>query len=261
MHRKEWKRGSAFDVPPLIAFDALRFSGRSPPPPVYALSGDACSPCKQLASISNPTPRRKCRVPSLVVQLSMEYYDDDPTMMEEEEEEEEEEEGYRSQTLSDSEDETPVDKKNKAEHFRRVLLPAIQSRVTALGGLEDVVYRRPRADYQRPEDASSDFDEVEDEDKYEEFTIKMYKLGDEALGCLKDLKKFWKMDDSDDERSISKLFFETGVLKNDLLNILNLAGLPGSSIRHEKAALAAGETGTEHSTHPHSAHPSKASKY
>lgn len=174
-------------------------------------------------------------------------YEDDPMMMDEDEEELKEEEGYRSQTLSDSEDEGgPVDKKAKGEHFRQVLLPAIQSRVTALGGFEDVIYRKPRTDYQRPDDASSDFDEDEDEDKWEEITIKTYKLGDEALGCLKDLKKFWKMDDSDDERNISKLFFETGVLKNDLINILNLAGQPGNAIRQEKAALASGE----HATHP-----------
>lgn len=129
-------------------------------------------------------------------------------------------EELRSETLPSSEDgeDGRVQQGGKRERLRSVLLPAIQSRVTALGGFEDVV----------PE-----FDD--------EHTVKAYRLGDEALGCLKDLKRFWKLDDTDEERTIARIFFEAGLLKNDLVHIVNAAGKPGASTRQEKAALASGE--------------------
>ncbi|KAG6820075.1 hypothetical protein H0H93_005603 [Arthromyces matolae] len=47
-----------------------------------------------------------------------------------------------------------------------------------------------------------------------------YRLGDEAYGCLKDLKKLWRKDDTDDERTVARLFWESRVLPNDLIPIL-----------------------------------------
>jgi replication fork protection complex subunit Tof1/Swi1 len=35
-----------------------------------------------------------------------------------------------------------------------------------------------------------------------------YVIGDEAGGCLKDLKKLWRKDDTDDERTVARLFWE-----------------------------------------------------
>lgn len=47
-----------------------------------------------------------------------------------------------------------------------------------------------------------------------------YRLGDECYGCLKDLKKFWRKDDTDDERTVARIFWEARVLPNDLVPIL-----------------------------------------
>ncbi|KAJ7178128.1 timeless protein-domain-containing protein [Mycena filopes] len=47
-----------------------------------------------------------------------------------------------------------------------------------------------------------------------------YRLGDEASGCLKDLKKLWRKDDTDDERTVARIFWEKRVLPNDLIPIL-----------------------------------------
>lgn len=69
---------------------------------------------------------------------------------------------------------------------RDILGPAIQSVISALGGFEDTTYV----------------------------------LGDEAYGCLKDLKKFWRKDDTDDDRTVARIFWEARVLHNDLIPIL-----------------------------------------
>lgn len=149
------------------------------------------------------------------------------------------EDDLRSETLSrsDENDGPREPAASKRDRLRKVLLPAIQSRVAALGGWEDVAIQAalPEEEEEAP---SSD---IEDEQGPVQF-IRVYKLGDECLGCLKDLKRFWRMDDNDDERNIARMFFETGVLKNDLVPILAAYGQQAeSSSRQEKAALASGE--------------------
>lgn len=47
-----------------------------------------------------------------------------------------------------------------------------------------------------------------------------YVIGDQANGCLKDLKKLWRKDETDDERTAARLFWEMRVLPNDLVAIL-----------------------------------------
>ncbi|KAJ7038064.1 timeless protein-domain-containing protein [Mycena alexandri] len=47
-----------------------------------------------------------------------------------------------------------------------------------------------------------------------------YRLGDEVSGCLKDLKKLWRKDDTDDERTVARILWEKRVLSNDLIPIL-----------------------------------------
>ncbi|TBU40199.1 timeless-domain-containing protein [Dichomitus squalens] len=47
-----------------------------------------------------------------------------------------------------------------------------------------------------------------------------YRLGDECYGCLKDLKKYWRKDDTDDDRTVARIFWATRVLPNDLIPIL-----------------------------------------
>ncbi|KAJ7439501.1 timeless protein-domain-containing protein [Mycena latifolia] len=54
-----------------------------------------------------------------------------------------------------------------------------------------------------------------------------YRLGDEASGCLKDLKKLWRKDDTDDERTVARIFWEKRVLSNDLIPILLLTAGAG----------------------------------
>ncbi|KAH9474545.1 Topoisomerase 1-associated factor 1 [Psilocybe cubensis] len=48
----------------------------------------------------------------------------------------------------------------------------------------------------------------------------VYVMGDQVSGCLKDLKKLWRKDDTDDERTVARLFWEMRVLPNDLVPIL-----------------------------------------
>lgn len=85
---------------------------------------------------------------------------------------------------------------------RAILKPAISSVVDALGGAEGGVYR----------------------------------LGDECYGCLKDLKKFWRKDDTDDERNVARIFWETRVLSNDLIPIL--LETAGKGLVEDKRAIA-----------------------
>lgn len=47
-----------------------------------------------------------------------------------------------------------------------------------------------------------------------------YRLGHESYNCLKDLKKLWRKDDTDDERTVARIFWETKVLPNDLIQVL-----------------------------------------
>ncbi|KAJ7454075.1 timeless protein-domain-containing protein [Mycena galericulata] len=54
-----------------------------------------------------------------------------------------------------------------------------------------------------------------------------YRLGDQASGCLKDLKKLWRKDDTDDERTVARIFWEKRVLSNDLIPILLLTAGAG----------------------------------
>ncbi|KAF8237621.1 timeless-domain-containing protein [Tricholoma matsutake] len=55
----------------------------------------------------------------------------------------------------------------------------------------------------------------------------VYRMGDEASGCLRDLKKLWRKDDTDDERTVARIFWETRVLSNDLIPILLLTAGKG----------------------------------
>ncbi|KAI9507117.1 timeless-domain-containing protein [Russula earlei] len=78
---------------------------------------------------------------------------------------------------------------DQQDHYvqrRAILEPAILNVVNALGGYEGGEYR----------------------------------LGDEVYGCLKDLKKFWRKDDADDERTVARILWASRVLPNDLVPII-----------------------------------------
>lgn len=64
----------------------------------------------------------------------------------------------------------------------------------------------------------------------------VYRLGDEVYGCLKDLKKLWRKDDTDDERTVARIFWETRVLPNDLVPILLMTA--GKGLVEDKRAIA-----------------------
>ena len=63
-----------------------------------------------------------------------------------------------------------------------------------------------------------------------------YRLGDEAYRCLQDLKKLWRKDDTDDERTVARIFWETRVLPNDLVPIL--LATAGKGLVEDKRAIA-----------------------
>ncbi|KAF8607094.1 timeless-domain-containing protein [Ceratobasidium sp. AG-I] len=75
---------------------------------------------------------------------------------------------------------------------RDILSPIIHSTVAALGGVETDAQTR----------------------------VTRYVPGDDCLGCLRDLKKLWRKDDTDDERTVARVFWEARVLINDLVPIL-----------------------------------------
>jgi replication fork protection complex subunit Tof1/Swi1 len=92
---------------------------------------------------------------------------------------------------------------------REILLPVVRNIVSALGGLE----KSPTGD-------------------------PIYILGDSCLGCLKDLKRIWRKDDTDDERTVARIFWETRVMQRDLVPIL--LETAGKGKVEDKCALACG---------------------
>lgn len=109
-------------------------------------------------------------------------------------------------------DESSADERDDNENLSRrdVLTPFIQSSVSALGGF--ITGDRGR----------------------------VYEMGDSCLGCLRDLKKFWRKDDMDDERTVARIFWETRALPNDLVPIL--LETAGKGAVTDKRALACGES-------------------
>ncbi|KAN0065737.1 Topoisomerase 1-associated factor 1 [Thecaphora frezii] len=64
----------------------------------------------------------------------------------------------------------------------------------------------------------------------------IYKLGDDCLACLRDLRRLWRQDDTDPSRAIARVFAQVNVLHNDLVPILlRTAGKGG---KNDKVALA-----------------------
>lgn len=59
-------------------------------------------------------------------------------------------------------------------------------------------------------------------------------------GCLKDLKRFWRMDEKDDDRTVARIFYDVGVLKNDLIPILFQT--IGTGAKGDRIALACGQS-------------------
>lgn len=95
---------------------------------------------------------------------------------------------------------------------RDILSPIIHSTVAALGGVETDTQTH----------------------------VTRYIPGDDCLGCLRDLKKLWRKDDTDDERTVARVFWETRVLINDLVPIL--IETAGGGVVGDKRSVACGES-------------------
>jgi replication fork protection complex subunit Tof1/Swi1 len=76
-----------------------------------------------------------------------------------------------------------------SQQFRyQIFLPVVQNLVNALGGFEPV----------KKEDGTTDV---------------IYRPGDSVLAVLKDLKKMWRKDDTDDERTVARCMARAGLMK------------------------------------------------
>jgi replication fork protection complex subunit Tof1/Swi1 len=78
--------------------------------------------------------------------------------------------------------------------------------------------------------------DVENPDTKEIETV--YRPGDSALGVMRDLKKLWRKDDTDDERTVFRCFAKSG-LCSELIALLEECTGRGQSGR--KIALAAAD--------------------
>ncbi|PWN50526.1 hypothetical protein IE53DRAFT_343962 [Violaceomyces palustris] len=48
----------------------------------------------------------------------------------------------------------------------------------------------------------------------------VYRLGDDCLGCLRDLRRLWRQDDTDPSRAVARVFAQVNLVHNDLVPIL-----------------------------------------
>ncbi|KAI4520868.1 timeless-domain-containing protein [Schizophyllum commune Loenen D] len=106
---------------------------------------------------------------------------------------------------SDADDDIEVQEgrpETEQEFRRRLLEPVVSNVVDALGGFEG----------------------------------KTYRMGDEVNGCLKDLKRLWRKDDTDDERTVARIYWEKRLLHNDLIPIL--LATAGKGMVEDKRAVA-----------------------
>lgn len=79
-----------------------------------------------------------------------------------------------------------------------IFMPAIQNLVNALGGYEEV------------QTSPGVFETV-------------YRPGDSVLGVLKDLKKLWRKDDSDDERTVARCMAKAGLMRELIAIVVECA--------------------------------------
>jgi replication fork protection complex subunit Tof1/Swi1 len=83
----------------------------------------------------------------------------------------------------------------------QIFFPAVQSLTNALGGYEEQ-------------------ETIPGSGKYET----VYRPGDSILAVLKDLKKLWRKDDSDDERTVARCMYKTGLMKELIAILVEMTG-------------------------------------
>lgn len=77
-----------------------------------------------------------------------------------------------------------------------VFMPAVQNLVNAMGGYE-----------RQPGPGENEWTTI-------------YRPGDSVLPVLKDLKKLWRKDDSDDERTVARCMYQANLM-NELIGLVN----------------------------------------
>jgi replication fork protection complex subunit Tof1/Swi1 len=108
----------------------------------------------------------------------------------------------------------------KRQERRKVLEPAVLGVVSALGGYEDVLIET-KEDNDDDDDSEIEIQGQEKKQASNRYrTERVYKLGDECIGCLKDLKKFWRLDEEDENRTVARILYSSQILPNDLLPIM-----------------------------------------
>lgn len=89
--------------------------------------------------------------------------------------------------IVNAEDDGIIDIDDPSTRFN-IFMPAVQSLVNALGGYEEL------------ETSPGKLETV-------------YRPGDSVLAVLKDLKKLWRKDDVDDERTVARCMAKAGLMK------------------------------------------------
>jgi replication fork protection complex subunit Tof1/Swi1 len=102
--------------------------------------------------------------------------------------------------LDDAHDQEPSGHEDRYD-ARQTIQPVITTIIDALGGVEQGKYR----------------------------------MGEQAGACLKDLKKLWRRDDTDDDRTVARIFWEKRLLQNDLVPIL--LATAGEGLGEDKRAI------------------------
>lgn len=112
----------------------------------------------------------------------------------------------REVSAADLEADGLVDLDDPSTRFA-IFMPAVQSLTNALGGYEDV-----------PVSAAVDGQEATGSREMET----VYRPGDSVLAVLKDLKKLWRKDDVDDERTVGRCMAKAGLMKELIALLLEV---------------------------------------
>jgi len=117
-----------------------------------------------------------------------------------------------------------------------LFMPVVQRLVGALGGFE--VSTSPHSSFENSDEVDGyvGLQDVENPETKEIETV--YRPGDSALGVMRDLKKLWRKDDTDDERTVFRCFAKSG-LCSELIALLEEC--TGRGLSGRKIALAAAD--------------------
>lgn len=134
------------------------------------------------------------------------------------EEDDPEEDRMRNESSQEEEEQgSPTDAKARK---KAALMPAIASLCSALGGFEDFLdhHGAIQSGYSVGHQVVGELANAHRIDGRGTATD----LIGRDVGCLKDLKRFWRLDENDDDRTVARIFHEVGLLKNDLIPIMKV---------------------------------------